>query len=258
MATLTYDPTPADQPEFNESEQEALAIGEQAVADQQRMYADKFKDAEALEQAYIELQKKLGEPNAEQEVRDEESSDAEEEVNEEEENPIYDLLNEASNQFYNNDGQISEEVLEELAKLDSDDLISAYITMQGERSESVDFTDADVNNIYNVAGGEDAYNNLTEWAQENVNEEYVDAFNSLVEEGNLPMVQLAVAGLQAEFERNNGYEGEMLTGRAAQSQPDVFRSQAEVVAAMQDPRYDSDPAYRQDVFAKLENSDLGY
>ena len=63
MATLTYDPTPADQPEFNEAEQEALAIGEQAAADQQQMLAGKFKDAEALEQAYIELQKKLGESN---------------------------------------------------------------------------------------------------------------------------------------------------------------------------------------------------
>ena len=61
MATLTYDPTPADQPEFNEAEQEALAIGEQAAADQQQMLAGKFKDAEALEQAYIELQKELGE-----------------------------------------------------------------------------------------------------------------------------------------------------------------------------------------------------
>ena len=78
--------------------------------------------------------------------------------------------------------------------------------------------------------------------------EYVDAFNDLVESGNLQMVQLAVAGLQSEFVANNGYEGEMLTGRAAQQQVDAFRSQAEVVAAMQDPRYDNDPAYRQDVF----------
>ena len=60
MAQLTYDPTPADQPEFSPEEQEALAIGEQAAADQQQMLAGKFKDAEALEQAYIELQKKLG------------------------------------------------------------------------------------------------------------------------------------------------------------------------------------------------------
>ena len=65
MATLTYDPTPADQPEFNEAEQEALAIGEQAEAEQQQLLAGKYKDAEALEQAYIELQKKLGDNNEE-------------------------------------------------------------------------------------------------------------------------------------------------------------------------------------------------
>ena len=88
--------------------------------------------------------------------------------------------------------------------------------------------------------------------------EYVDAFNNLVEEGNLEMVQLAVAGLQSQFVQANGYEGEMLTGKAAQPQVDAFRSQAEVVAAMHDPRYDNDPAYRQDVFQKLERSNLAY
>ena len=59
MATLTYDSTPADQPEFNEAEQEALQIGEQAEADQQQLLAGKFRDPEALEKAYLELQSKL-------------------------------------------------------------------------------------------------------------------------------------------------------------------------------------------------------
>ena len=45
MATLTYDPTPADQPEFNEAEQEALAVGEQAMAEQEHLLAGKYKDA---------------------------------------------------------------------------------------------------------------------------------------------------------------------------------------------------------------------
>ena len=129
MATLTYDPTPADQPEFSPEEQESLAIGEQAVADQQELLAGKFKDAEALEQAYIELQKKLGESNAPEanEVREQEDS-SEEEV---EENPNFELLNKASQEFYSNDGQVSAETLEELGKLDSNELISAYIQMQG-------------------------------------------------------------------------------------------------------------------------------
>jgi len=157
MATLTYDPTPADEPEFSPEEQEALAIGEQAEADQQQMLAGKFKDAEALEQAYIELQKKLGEPNEnetdepKQEVRDEEDS------SEEEVNPNFDLLNKASQEFYSNDGQVSAETLEELGKLDSNDLISAYIQMQGQQRQSNDLTDAQASEIRSLAGGDEEY-----------------------------------------------------------------------------------------------------
>ena len=49
----------------------------------------------------------------------------------------------------------------------------------------------------------------------------------------------------------------MLTGKAARTL-DGFRSQAEVVAAMNDPRYDNDPAYRQDVYDKLERSNVQF
>ena len=47
----------------------------------------------------------------------------------------------------------------------------------------------------------------------------------------------------------------MYTGKAPVQPKDAFRSQAELVAAMSDRRYDNDPAYRQDVIAKLERSD---
>jgi hypothetical protein len=260
MATLTYDPTPADQPEFSPEEQEAIAIGEQAAADQQQMLAGKFKDAEALEQAYIELQKKLGTNDAdetdtpEQEVRDEEDP------SEEEVDPIVDLLNVASEEYYNNDGTLSEDTINELSQLDSSDLIAAYIEMQGqgEQPQAVDLSSEDINSIYSMAGGEQDYNNLTSWASENLPDEYIEAFDSLVDKGDARMVQLAVAGLRAEYEKANGFEGQMLTGKAAQNKVDVFRSQAEVVEAMSDPRYDRDPAYRQDVFDKLNRSPVQY
>ena len=129
MATLTYDPTPADQPEFNEAEQEALAIGEQAAADQQQMLAGKFKDAEALEQAYIELQKKLGEQDGTQgegELRDEEQA-SEEEV---EVSPAAELITNAS-QMYAETGELTPEVMEQFNGMSSADLVSAYMEMQG-------------------------------------------------------------------------------------------------------------------------------
>ena len=67
MATLTYDPTPADQPEFNEEEAEALQRGEEMLQEEQQLLAGKYRDAEELEKAYMELQKKLGSNEEEEE-----------------------------------------------------------------------------------------------------------------------------------------------------------------------------------------------
>ena len=64
--------------------------------------------------------------------------------------------------------------------------------------------------------------------------------------------------MKSEYDNAEGYEGRMLTGKAAASSRDVFRSQAEVVAAMNDIKYDRDPAYRQDVYDKLERSNLQF
>ena len=50
----------------------------------------------------------------------------------------------------------------------------------------------------------------------------------------------------------------MLTGKPSKAEGDNFRSQAEVVRAMSDPRYESDPAYRQDIYDKLERSNLQF
>ena len=47
-------------------------------------------------------------------------------------------------------------------------------------------------------------------------------------------------------------------GTKAAQTVDGFRSQAEVVAAMSDPRYERDPAYRQDLYDKLERSNVQF
>ena len=124
--------------------------------------------------------------------------------------------------------------------------------------QSADLTEGEVNIIKNVAGGEESYQTLMGWAQENLDPADVEAFDSLVDIGDVRAIRLAVAGLKAEYQAMNGFEGEMLTGRAPYQQADVFRSQAEVVQAMSDPRYDRDPAYRNDVFEKLERSNIDY
>ena len=258
MAELTYDPTPADQPEFNEAEMEAIAIGEAAAQEQQAAYAGKFKDAEELEKAYIELQKKLGESNESEtdEVREQENS-SEEEV---EVSPAASLITQASAAYAEN-GEVSQELMEQFSAMSSQDLVNAYVEMQGQLPQSApaaDLSEGDINVIKNSVGGEEGYSNLMSWASENLDPADIEAYDALVETGNARSIRLAAAGLKAQYEAQNGYEGEMVTGRAPVQQADIFRSQAEVVEAMSDPRYDRDPAYRQDVFDKLDRSQLAY
>ena len=256
---LTYDPTPADAPEFTEDEQDSLAVAEKLGQQESELYAGKYQSAEELEEAYINLQKKLGTSD------DDEVEDTTLDEDEYPENVAegVDLITTASEEYYENDGQLSQETMQKFTEMSSSELVEAYMAIR-ERNPDVDagtsspdLTDAEMNQVYNSAGGEAEYARLTSWAAQNLSETKLDAFNDMIDRGNATAIQIAVSGLRAEYEAQEGYEGRMLTGKSAKAQ-DGFRSQAEVVQAMSDPRYDRDEAYRQDVYDKLERSNVQF
>ena len=155
---------------------------------------------------------------------------------------------------------MSPETIEKFAQLDSKDLISAYlesIKNAPQQESEVDLAQKDIDRITQSVGGESEYKKVTEWAAANLNQSEISSFDKVVSTGDPNVIELAVAGLKAKYDNSNGYEGRMLTGKNT-STSDVFRSQAQLVQAMADPRYDSDPAYRADVVAKLERSDLQF
>ena len=261
--TYSYDNTPETEV-LTADEQDSLQVGEQLEAEHEQLLAGKYRSTEDLEAAYLSLQKKLGQ---EEEV-DYESSDEgyeEEEGSDEEvsdEAPAVSLINEASEEYWANDGTLSEETIERFSEMSSQDLVNAYIEIQSKNPQAnpqgIEMSDAQVNSVMNAAGGEAQYNRIVEWAASNLDNRSIDAFDSVVDSGNPAAINIAFAGLQSRYEEANGYEGRMLQGKAADSRGDVFRSQAELVAAMGDPRYDTDPAYRADVIEKLELSDLQF
>ena len=53
-------------------EQDSLAVGEKIVEGQEQLLAGKYKDAQELEKAYVELQKKLGDNEEKTEVAEQE------------------------------------------------------------------------------------------------------------------------------------------------------------------------------------------
>jgi len=96
--TLTSTDAPADQPELNADEQESLAIAEANEGEQQQLLAGKFDSPQSLEQAYLELQKKLGESREEEPQADEPEEETEETEEEEQEEAAEGQLTEAQAQ----------------------------------------------------------------------------------------------------------------------------------------------------------------
>ena len=240
-------------------EQDSLAVGEKLVEQQDQLLAGKYKDAQELEKAYMELQSKLGEQGKQ------ETASAEEETPEEPKlSTGATLITDAQKEYYDNGNKLSEETMAKFSEMSSSDLLQAYIEInannpqQAEPEAAADITDAQINEIKQSAGGDKAYANVINWAKSSLDAEQTNAFDEVVNTGSVAAIKLAVAGLKAQYDNANGVEGRMVTGKAPTNSGDIFRSQAELVAAMNDPRYDRDPAYRQDVVEKLDRSNLEF
>lgn len=220
-------------------EAESLAIGEQIVAEQEARLAGKYKTTEELESAYLELQKKLGGQEQEQEQP--------------EETPEVDWLAEATRAI-NESGELSEELVNQIQSMDS---LEVFEAMKGGLPEGRDLSDGELNAVYQAVGGQDQYGNLISWAQDNFSETEIEAYDAMIETGNMAQINLALQALYYRYTDAMGSEGNMLQGKPAAAEA-VFRSQQELIQAMNDPRYDNDPAYRQDVLNKLDRSDISF
>lgn len=257
--TLTYDNTP-DAEVLTPDEQDSLQIGEQLHEEQEQLLAGKYTNAEELEKAYIELQRKLGDSDEDESEEISEDEDEAVEETETEYTEAQSLISNAS-QEYAETGQISDEMMEQFGEMSSQELVEAYMNIQANAPEAVaeELSESEVNTIKNSVGGDQAYDNVMQWAGENLDPDQIDAFDNIIATGNSTAIQMMVNGLKAQYDSSNGYEGRMLSGKSANaSSSDVFRSQAELVAAMSDSRYESDPAYRNDLLEKLDRSDLNF
>jgi hypothetical protein len=263
MATLMYDAAldPDYAAEIEADEQESLAIGEELEAQQDQLLAGKFQDAAELERAYVELQRKLGSREdaveEEEEYEDEDTEEVDEE--DEEEGPGYEFLQQLAEEAET--GEFSDETLEALDGMSARDVAEMFLEYKDNApdvAEAEVISDADLDYYYDLVGGQEQYSQMVGWAAQNLTAEEVQAFDQVVDRGDPLSVYFAVQALAFRYANAEGFEGELLTGSDPRSSADVFRSTAELVRAMDDPRYDSDPAYRMDVEAKLERSNLEF
>jgi len=239
---------------LSESEQESLKVGEEMEAQQEQLLAGKYKDASDLEKAYLELQGKLGEKSEEVSEETESKTETEEEAPESAANILDDIWNEGQTD------KVSKETFEKLQKMDPVEVakMAMEARSKAQQPQAREFSDQDVEQIHGLVGGSENYNNMMSWAQQNVAEQEVNMYDAVMEMGNPMAAYFAVQALALKYQDASGRDGQLLTGKAPKSTGDSFKSQAELIRAMEDDRYNDDPAYRQEVQAKLERSNVNF
>ena len=277
--TIRYDTSedPVVANEIAAKEAESLKIGEELMAKQDNMLAGKYKSAEELETAYLELQKKLGEspastaedtaePAQEFEFYGEDGS-----VNYETANEVYgeQLGNtfkdndidpfEMNKHFVENNGTLSDEMYDKLGQAGlNKSLVDSYL--KGVREEvgfdapAATLTDAEIADVKSIANGEEGYQSLMDWAGKNLSKEDQDNYDQVLTTGNKTAIKFAVKALMGQYEDANGRDSKIVTGK--ESPQETYRSMAEVVRDMNKPEYTQDQAFRDDVLRKLSASNL--
>ena len=271
MATTVFDPSEDRSDAEKAAEAAALEQGEKIAQmqeeDRARKFAEvessnespeliagKFKSQDELLKAYEELQKKLSngetpEEESNEEVPAEPESEGEvEEVTSDAESALT-----RASEAYAKEGKLDEASIEELSKLDSKELIQAYVQYYS-KNQAQQQAAVDTNSIYQSVGGEEAYTEMIGWAAQNLSADEIKSYNEVTNSGNSAAVKFAVEALSSRYKASEGYEAPLVTGRKPTAGGNSFRSHAELSRAIADPRYSTDPAYRQDVEARLARS----
>jgi hypothetical protein len=241
-----------EQVEISQPETTAEKPEEQVVSKPEGL-PEKFNSVDDLAKSYAELEKKLGEPKAD-ETPEPKQEDAKQDTDLEIANKaaasaglnVQDLQSE-----FDNTGELKTESYDALEKAGiPKDYVDQFIAGQLAMRENL------ISSVKGIAGGNDGYSNMVEWASDNLSDAEKTAYNNSVNTNDVESIKLAVNGLKARYEAVNGTEPTLATGKASTSTAGGFRSWAEVTAAMDDPRYTKDEAYQADIQRKLQNSNL--
>ena len=253
----------SETPPMSAEDLQTLAKNE---TDENGLILGKFKSVEDLAASYKELEGKLGQVSEEDQATEEtEEQTQEEEFNAEEYygDGLASVLEEVGidaqdiTQRFTDTGEISEDDYSRLGEAGfSRQVVDTYLDGLRGMGEGDEIPTQQIQNIKDSVGGDEAYEQMADWCQQNLSEQEIKAFDKITETADAPVIQLAVEGLYTRYQNAMGVEPDLVTGRPAASGPNPYRSTAEVVAAMSDKRYGKDVSYTEDVQNRLAGSDV--
>lgn len=156
-------------------------------------------------------------------------------------------------QEFMDNGELSDESYTKLQQVLPKQVVDSYIA--GQKA----LADKTVTELVGVVGGQEAFEEMTKWAAENLSQEEIQYFNKAVKSNDMTQAKWAISGLQSRYQSTTGktpgqtvQKPDLVQGQSAsQGTVSGYQSKAEMVKDMQDTRYASDPAFRQQVENKL-------
>ena len=227
----------------------------ETVAERPANIPEKFWDAEkgvanvdAMAASYAELEKNRGKPAEADESLKPAADEGDLGIPEQTGDQLMDQL---SDEFDTNGGLSDESYTKIETQMGFNrEFVDNYIA--GQKARVAEFQ----NQAYEIVGGEDAYKAQISWASVNLDATQQAALNANLNSSDIEAVKLGVTALNQHYTAANGTTADIINGGGDSSTGQGYRSWAEVTAAMSDPRYNKDPAYRQDVEKKVHASKL--
>lgn len=252
-----------------QAEQEAASQGEEA-----QKILGKFNSPEELAKAYQQLERKLGQPKGQPvETAEPEAPAAPQEYNRETSVNDYgeflsDKFEEAQLNPYEmaaawEQGQDVSSYVEKLTATGiPKQVIEQYLARPETQAQADDgLTDADISELKGMVGGEQRFQQLSQWAVSNLNPQDLADYNAAVDSGNKQTILWALKTLQSRS-ADSGAREPQLIGGGTPSKTAAFESQHEVIEAMNKTNsrgqrlYEVDNAYRIKVEKMLAASDV--
>jgi hypothetical protein len=257
-------------------EYDTLTVDGDEVEQEQQRLAGKFDSPEELEKAYLELQKKLGQPRDEQLDEQPQVPEPAESFSREEALGFYGetVVSAAEREGIDlaqwdaavQRGEDTSEMRERLAGAMGipPELIERYEAgFRPEEAQAAGLSPQDQESIKAEVGGEARFSQLSQWALSNLSPQELDDYNSAINTGSAGAARAAVRWL-ASRAASADKEPNLIMASGGNANPglDVFETEEEAMEAKAaltkagKPRYMVDEKYRRYVDAKFARSNI--
>ena len=187
----------------------------------------KFEDYGQLEQAYQNLEQQQGRRA----------------------NPDPSAVMTQASEYFQQHGELSDDHYDALGTTGlGREYVDSYIAgIQAQGAQQAE-------SYYTQIGGEENYQQMSSWMSEHVPSGEIDGYNRIMESGSREEISVLMQGMYSRYLHATDDPYQPIQGEQSSDNPEGFESRGQVMAMLEDPRYENDAAFRDAFEYKLAHT----